>query len=78
MSSKRDEVHEQIRKLRAKIDKKKAEYHLAMNQRQKDIKEKKIKDWEDKIEKLAESLPGLREPPKKKKRKAYIEEPDSD
>ena len=77
MSSKRDKVYGQIRKLRAKIDKKKAEYHLAMNQRQKDTKGKKIKDWEDEIEKLAESLPGLREPPKKKKRKAYIEEPDS-
>ena len=50
MSSKRDKVYEQIRKLRAKIDKKKAKYHLATNQRQKDIKEKKIKDWEDEIE----------------------------
>ena len=76
MSSKRDEVHDKIRKLQAKIAAKKAEEHLAMNECQNEIKKQKIRDWEQEIEDLADSLPGLREPKKKKKRTVYIEDPD--
>ena len=77
MSSKTEDVHKEITKLQRKIAEKKAEELLATNTRQKEIKKGKIRDWEKEIEKLAESLPGLWEG-KKKKRKAYIEDPDSD
>ena len=77
MSSKTEDVHKEITKLQRKIAEKNAEELLATNTRQKEIKKGKIRDWEKEIEKLAESLPGLREG-KKKKWKAYIEDPDSD
>ena len=77
MSSKRDDVHRKISELQKKIKDKEAEEKLATNDRQKEIKRNKIKQWKRDIEELADSLPGLREP-KKKKRKAYIEDPDSD
>ena len=76
MSSKRDEVYKKITELQRKIAQKKAEEKICTNKRQKDIKKNKIKDWQREIEKLADSLPGLREPPKKKQRKAYIKDPD--
>ena len=69
-------MHDKIRKLQAKIAAKKAEEHMATNKRQIEIKKQKIRDWEQEIEDLADSLPGLREPKKKKKRTVYIEDPD--
>ena len=78
MSSKRDEVHKKISQLQTKIREKTPEEKLATNDRQKEIKERKIDKWRKEIEQLANSLPGLREPKKKKKWKAYIEDPDTD
>ena len=71
------EVHDEILKLLWKIDKKKAEIHIQANLKQKEIKQKKIKEWEDEIESLRSKLHGeIPDPKPEKKRKAYIEDPD--
>ena len=73
MSSKGDEVHKKRTELQWKIVARKAEEKLVTNNRQIEIKRRKIWDWEKEIEDLAESLPVLRKP-KKKKWRVYIED----
>ena len=70
MPSKSQQVHDEIDKLRRKIDRKKAEKERATNLHQKDIKQGLIDGWIEEIKCLQESIHGKvkDEPPKKKEK----------
>ena len=83
MASKSDDVHEKIKKLNRDIEKKRVEKDFTTNIRQKEIKQKKIDEWSEKIIKLQSSIHGKEvlaeegdEQPIKMKCKVYVEDPD--
>ena len=74
--SKEETVRDEIRKKNKKIDHLKGKRILATNEKQVKIIDRKIGKLQEEIRELTQSLSGIREEPKKKKRKVYIEDPD--
>ena len=72
MTSKREEVEREIKKINKEIDKLEAQIKIITNLRQKALKQNKIKNLRKRVKELINSLPGLRQ----RTRRAYIIDPD--